>query len=229
MSDNQLSIKNPLGLMGFKKDDIITGGEFGAVLARAGIGKTSVVVQLAIFAMNKGKRVLHISLDEPVKKVNLWYREVFNDLAELNKVDNITSAWESILPNRFIMTLQLDGFTVPRLEERLADLGEQDIFTPDTIVIDGYPFDEVDPETIKELKAFAEKMNVNIWFTIRTHRHEAPNENGLPIQLTGISDLFEAAIQIVPESGKISLKILLGVSDSDKQIHVDPKTMLIMD
>ncbi len=227
MSDNQLNLKNPLGLMGFKKEEISSDGEFGAVLARAGIGKTSVVVQLAIFAMAKGKKVIHISLDEPVKKVNVWYQEVFNNLAEKNKIDSPVSSWESILPNRFIMTLQLDGFTVPRLEERLADLSEQDIFSPDTIIIDGYPFDNADIQTIEELKAFAEKMNINVWFTIRTHRHEAPDENGLPVQLTNIADYFSAAVQILPENEKINLKTLIGDADSNKVMQVDPKTMLI--
>ncbi len=53
MTDKILNLKNPLELMGFQKEDIITDGEFGAILARAGVGKTSIVVQLAIFAMAK--------------------------------------------------------------------------------------------------------------------------------------------------------------------------------
>ncbi len=227
MSDKILNLKNPLKLMGFKKDDILSEGEFGAVLARTGIGKTSIVVQLAIFAMAKGKKVIHISLDEPVKKINVWYREVFNNLAEKNSIETPSSAWESILPNRFIMTLQQDGFTVPRLEERLSDLSEQDIFTPDMLVIDGFPFDDANVQVIEELKAFAEKMNITVWFTIRTHRHESPDENGLPVQLTNISKFFQSAVQIVPEKDKISLKVLLGDAEEKKEIMVNPETMLI--
>ncbi len=227
MSDNILELDNPLKMLGFNTDDIIAKGGFGAILARAGIGKTSVIVQLAIFAMTQGKKVLHISLDEPVNKVNVWYRETFNNLAEKNKVDQPSAAWEAILPNRFIMTLQLDGFSIPRLEERLTDLSEQNIFTPETIIIDGFPFEDTDKKTLEELKAFAEKEGINVWFTIKTHRHEAPDENGLPIQLTNISDLFEAAIQILPEDDKINLKVLIGDTDNSKQLYVDTETMLI--
>ena len=227
MSDKLLNLKNPLELLGFKKEDILSDGEFGAVLARTGVGKTSIVVQLAIFAMAKGKKVIHISLDEPVNKINVWYREVFNNLAEKNGIDSTASAWESILPNRFIMTLQQDGFTVPRLEERLADLSEQDIFTPDTLIIDGFPFDDSDIQIIEELKAFAEKMNITVWFTVRTHRHESPDENGLPVQMSNIAKFFESAVQIVPEKEKISLKVLIGDAENKKEVKVNPETMLI--
>ncbi len=227
MTDKILNLKNPLELMGFQKEDILSDGDFGAILARTGIGKTSIVVQLAIFAMAKGNKVLHISLDEPVKKINVWYREVFNNLADKNGIDAQTASWEAILPNRFIMTLQQDGFTVPRLEERLSDLSEQDIFTPDAIIIDGFPFDDADIMIIEELKAFAEKMNIVVWFTIRTHRHESPDENGLPVQISAIAQLFKAAVQIVPEKEKIYLKVLFGDVKDKKEIMVDPKTMLI--
>ena len=125
------------------------------------------------------------------------------------------------------MTLQQDGFTVPRLEERLADLSEQDIFTPDTLIIDGFPFDDSDIQIIEELKAFAEKMNITVWFTVRTHRHESPDENGLPVQMSNIAKFFESAVQIVPEKEKISLKVLIGDAENKKEVKVNPETMLI--
>lgn len=226
MSDIKEKLDNPLKMLGFKTEDIISKGEFGAIMARAGLGKTSVIVQLAIFAMAQGKKVLHISLDEPVNKVNVWYHETFSALAKKNNIDQVSASWDEIVMNRFIMTLKLDGFSIARLEERLSDLDEQNIFMPETIIIDGFPF-ETEKQVIEDLKAFAAKNNVNIWFTVKTHRHEAPDANGLPIQLTEVSDLFEAAIQILPEDDKIKLKILIGDATSDKQLFVDPETMLI--
>lgn len=227
MSDNTININNPMKALGFKAEDIVAKGDFGAILARAGLGKTSIVVQLAIFAMARGKKVLHISLDQPVKKINVWYNEVFNNLSNKDNIENQAVSWEAILPNRFIMTLQLDGFSVPRLEERLEDLSEQNIFIPETIIIDGFPFDNIDKQTLEELKIFATKLGVNVWFTIKTHRHEAPDEKGLPIQLTNIADLFGTAIQLLPEEDKIALQILIGDTDNSKQLYIDPKTMLI--
>ena len=50
-------------------EDILPQGGFGAVLARAGVGKTALLVQLALNTMLRDKNVLHISLNDPVNKV----------------------------------------------------------------------------------------------------------------------------------------------------------------
>ena len=72
MLKKELVLKNPLRLMGYETDDILSEGGFGAVLARAGVGKTALLVQLALNNLLQNKNVLHISLDDPVKKVSLW-------------------------------------------------------------------------------------------------------------------------------------------------------------
>lgn len=229
MSDNRIDLDNPLKRLGFESDDIVLSGQMGAICARAGIGKTSFLVQLAIFAMARGKKVLHISLDEPVTKINIWYGEVFTAIARRNSINMPNMAWDKILPNRLILTLQLDGFTVPRLEERLADLIEQNIFNPETVVIDGFPFETADRSVVEEMKALAGKMGLNVWFTVTTHRHEDPLPDGMPVQLDGIQDLFSTVIHMVPDKKAVTLNILKSDSVSGKSdtVYVDPVTMLI--
>ena len=61
--------------MGYEEEDILGRGEFGALTARAGVGKTSFLVQLALDKMLRGRNVLHISIDEPVEKVCLCYED----------------------------------------------------------------------------------------------------------------------------------------------------------
>jgi hypothetical protein len=228
MSENRIDLDNPLSHLGFASEDIVQPGDLGAICARAGIGKTSFVVQVATFAMARGKKVLHISLDEPVTKINLWYGEVFTPLAAKNDIAMPNQAWEKILPNRLIMTLQLDGFSVPRLEERLADLIEQNIFKPETVVVDGFPF-PTDRGMLEDLKGLAAKMGMNVWFTVVTHRHEQPLPDGMPLQLDGIQDLFATIIQMVPDQKSVNLNVLKGECENTltEPLYVDPVTMLI--
>jgi len=230
MLKNDLIFRNPLRAM--QKDesvDTLAEGGFGAVLARAGVGKTALLVQLALNSMLRGKNVLHISLVDPVNKVNLWYREVFNLIADQYKVDQINQLWESVLPHRFIMTFRVEGFSVPKLQERLADLTEQNIFAPQMIIVDGFPFDQSVQPSLTEFKNLVKQQGMHAWFTVRTHRHEEPEADGIPLQLAHVSELFEIAIQLLPVGKEIHLKALKG-GESFSTLHdlrLDPSTMLL--
>ena len=231
MLKNEFILKNPLRRMGYKSDDILQAGEFGAVMARAGVGKTAFLVQLALHSMLREKNVLHISLNNPVKKVSLSYREVFNRLTTQYDIHQTNQLWDAVLPNRFIMTFRVEGFSVPKLEERLTDLIEQDIFKPDTMVIDNIPFDDSVRKDLTELKKLALRQEIRVWFSVRTHRHEEPGLNGLPIQLSQVAELFEVAIQLVPKGKQTQIKAFKGPgSEADfPDLLLDPTTMLITD
>ena len=47
----------------------ITNGRFGAVLSRAGVGKTSFLVQIALTQLLADQKILHVSLDESFIKI----------------------------------------------------------------------------------------------------------------------------------------------------------------
>jgi hypothetical protein len=229
MLKNDLIMRNPLRLMGHDTDDILKQGEFAAVLARAGVGKTALLVQLALNSMLRGKNVLHISLENPVNKISIWYKEVFSRIAQQYNLNQMDQLWDAILPHRFIMTFRVEGFTVPKLEERLTDLTEQNIFAPRMMIIDGLPFDDSVRGSLLELKALANKYGLHSWFTVRTHRHEEPGPNGMPVQLISVADLFELAIHLVPVGKRVHVRALKspGSTSNCPDLVLDPATMLI--
>jgi len=231
MLTNDLIQRNPLRLMGRDAEDILSPGDFGAILARAGVGKTALLVQIALNTLLSGKNVLHVSLNDPMDKVTLWYREVFGNLSKKYDARQIEQLWESLLPHRLIMTFKVEGFSVPKLEERLTDLSEQDIFTPDMVIIDGLPFDESRPAALDELKAFAGARDMQAWFTVRTHRHETPGQDGLPKNFAPLQDLFSVILQLEPTGKEINVRALKGESGAGHKLPVqlDPATMLLQD
>jgi hypothetical protein len=223
-----LILRNPLRLLGPENEDIIKPGNFGAVLARHGVGKTALVIQIALNSLLQDKNVLHISLNEPIGKVCLWYQEVFEQLANHYQVPQIDQLWDTIMPHRFIMTFQVEGFSAPKLTERLTDLTAQGIFLPDMIIIDGLPFDTGGNSELPALKALAEEQNLPIWFTVTTHRHEALASDGLPVQLSPVQELFDAAIALQPEKETIHIRAIKGgQSAQEASLTLDPATMLI--
>lgn len=228
MLKKDLIIRNPLRLMGHDSDDILKSGEFGVVLARAGVGKTAFLVQLALNKMLRGKNVLHISLEDPVNKVSLWYLEVWRNIAREYQSSQTQQLWESLIPHRFIMTFRVEGFSVPKLEERLNDLTEQGIFSPQMLIVDGLPFgDDASRDTLAEFSRLAAEKGLHAWFTMLTHRHEIPGPDGLPQQLGLVDNHFNVAIQLMPIEQHIEVLPLKGGPPNPPRLFLDPTTMLI--
>ena len=232
MLRNDLILRNPLRLMQPENTGAaLPVGDFGAVLARAGVGKTALLVQISLNYLLQGKNVLHISLNDPVNKVNLWYEEVFSHIARQYAVGQAGELRETLLPHRFIMTFKVEGFSAPKLDERLTDLTEQEIFTPEIIIIDGLPFEENVRDNLLQIKELIRKHRCHAWFTVRTHRHEEPDEKGLPVQISGVEDLFGVILRLQPEGKTIHIEALKGQADHSDPIGLalDPSTMLITD
>jgi KaiC/GvpD/RAD55 family RecA-like ATPase len=230
MPEKGFILRHPLGkLTGCENEEILSENNFGAVTARAGVGKTALLIQLAIHSLLCDKNVLHISLNDPVKKVGLWYKEVYRNIAFQYNITDQEQIFENMLPHRFIMTFEVEGFSVPKLEERLTDLMEQNIFRPHVIFIDGFPFDESQKEALVDLKAFVKKHSLKAWFTVRIASDEKAGPDSMPARLNAFDELFEKIILIQPEGKEIHLKAVKGGKPGVdiNGISLDPTTMLI--
>ncbi len=218
MTNNNSIFKSPIKLLGAISEN----KTFGAILARAGVGKTAFLVQIAIDALLKDKNVLHVSIDDSLKKVSLWYKEIFKNIAENSGItgQNAETVFEQILPKRFIMTFKAERFEMPIMTERLTDLTEQNIFKPNVVIIDGFSFKNETAE-LEEIKKFAQTKNIEIWFAMLTHRSEKTPD----ISSEGLK-IFEKVILLNPNN-VVNVKILKGISDKNKKLILEPSTMLL--
>ena len=209
--DTKNSFGYPIDILGYKDENNLMAGGFGAVLARAGVGKSEFLVNIALNAMLKSKNILHITLDESVKKVCLWYDELLKN----NEIEI-----ETKLSHRFIMTFKKNRFSFSIFEERFSELTEQGIFNPQIIMIDGLDFDEDSKEFLDALKKFAENKKLYVWFTVLTHRSEKKDSNNIPLQFSSMADMFESIIKLEPYGKEINIKILKTSTDIplDKKI-----------
>ena len=230
MVKRELIVRNPLRILAEEGGASLRPGELGAVLARAGVGKTSFLVQLALDSLLSGRNVLHISLDQPVKKVTLWYDEVFQHIADYYELGKGSELWENVLPHRFIMTFTTAAFSPALLEERISDLTEQGIFYPQLMIVDGIPFDESVRETLSEIKIMAKEAGFPAWFAVRTHREEPRGESGLPLSVDRVEDLFNAIIELNPTGKTVEVRLVKGGGQgAPSSLHLDPSTLLIKD
>lgn len=229
MLKEDIILKSPLGHIVDRSLEADKKGRFSAVLSRAGVGKTAFLVQLALNAMVRDRNVLHISLSDPVKKVTLRYRELFDNLVDESTEKNINELWQSMLFRRFIMTFRETSFSVPKFKERLTDLTAQEIFVPDLLVIDGLTFDEKVREKLISMKELAQKKAFHVWFSVKTHRHEEKNEKGMPMSFSQVEDLFDCTLKLKPEGTVINIKTLKGMEElfETTPVVLDASSMLI--
>jgi hypothetical protein len=230
MLRKELSLKNPLQSLISEDTPLLPpAGGFGAITARAGVGKTALLVQLALNHMLSKANVLHVGLNEPVDKVRLWYRSQYKSLTTSIATPQANLLWDEIQPHRLIMSFKAKGFNIAKLKDGLTDLIDQDIFKPTIIIIDGYYFGDSSQKELTELKSYATSLNAAIWFTVPFHRHEDLSTNGVPPAIETSADLFEVIIQLQPESDHISVKLLRGGNQTlmADTLQLDSTTMLL--
>jgi len=229
MINKELLYKNPLRLIESEVGDNFTQGRFGAVLARAGVGKTAFVMQIALYGLLRDKKILHISLGDSIQKVSLWYEEVFRNITTRFDAADTAKVWDTVQAHRFIMTFQQDRFDANVLEERLTDLTEQQIFNPHMIIVDGLYFDEAPVAQLTELKALAKKFGVGIWFTARTHREDRTTDEALPESFAPVADQFETILALEPDGNEIHISVVKdgGTPLGRVPLQLDPATMLV--
>ncbi len=122
-------------------------------------------------------------------------------------------------------------FHCSETEERLNDLTDQGIFKPEMMIIDGLHCDESMRPALVALKALAGKNGMHVWFTVHTHRHEKPGQDGLPASFLPIADLFDLVLELQTEHADVHIKALRGAASTTPSaaLLLDPSTMLIKD
>ncbi len=226
---NNLKVNNPLRALGLEGK---AGGNvqsmMGLVMARAGLGKTAILVQFALDCMLLGNKVLHVSIGEGVDKTRTWYDDILSLLTDGEKIESIPE----VMKNRMIMTFKESSFSKAKLEERLDDLVQQNVYKPECLIIDGYDFEANDKESLEDLRVFMNERGLKmIWFSALIHRSDnRVSLDGVPAPCHEVDGLFDTVLLIKPEGDAMKLDILKCDScsvDPGTTLMLDPSTMLI--
>ena len=228
MGYEPLANKNPLRALKIGKE---SSSEMGLVMARAGLGKTALLVQIALDSILLGNRVIHVSIGESIDKTRAWYDDIIRHILQEQSVSQPHELIDMVQRHRLIMTFKESAFNRPRLEERVNDLVMQDIFKPNCLVIDGFDFENADRATIEDIKEMADVMGLQIWFSAVCHREDTRvSSEGVPAPCHEVDDLFDTVILIKPEENKIRLDVIKNKAQAPEtgvDLDLDPTTMMI--
>ena len=228
MGYEQLASQNPLHALSMGEER----NQLGLVMARAGLGKTALLVQIALDAILRGDNVLHVSIGETIDKTRLWYDDILKVIIEEQKIDDANELIELVSKNRMIMTFNESAFSRPKLEERVNDLVLQNIFKPNCLVIDGFDFVNTDRQVLEDIKDLAENMSLQAWFSAISHRNDDRfSPTGVPAPCHEIDDMFDTIILLKPEpDATILLEIIRNSGEevkTGKGLRLDPTTMMV--
>ena len=222
--------QNPLRVLNMSREN----NQMGLVMARAGLGKTALLVQIALDAILRGKRVIHVSIGESIDKTKSWYDDILQVILQEHTVTRPHELIDMVAQHRMIMTFKEAAFTRSRLEERLNDLVLQDIFRPNCLIVDGFDFDKADRGDLEDIKNLLESMNMQAWFSAISHREdERISPTGVPAPCHEIDDLFDMVVLLKPQSNAtIQLDIIRNSGEQvegGKSMNLDPTTMMVQE
>ena len=206
-------------------------GNLGVFTARKGVGKTASLVHFAIDRLFHGQRVLHISFADEPQHIEHWYKQVFNEVATVNKLDIDSESFNEILPRRLILHFKQAEFDLELVKLSILRIINEGSFAPDLIIVDGYPLDEANGGFVKFWKTFAGEQNVEVWFSATLHREKLQlDENGIPAPVNKYVDMFSVIIMLEPTQNFVDLKLLKDHDSTNLEklrLKLDPRTLLI--
>jgi hypothetical protein len=231
MVKKDLILKNPLRAWEPDTGHNSESPRMGLVVARRGAGKTALLVQFALDSLLRGNRVAHVSIGQSLEKTKTWYEDLFQELAGSYKLEHVGEVHSEIAAGRLIMTFNASSFSAAKLEERLSDLIEQDIFRPDSLVIDGFDFEGADVAQVEGLRKLVRERKLHAWMSAVRHREDKRvSPLGVPAPCDRFEDFFDCILLLDPDAQGVALTTLksdVAASQGHPAIRLDPTTFLV--
>ena len=178
MFRKEVNENSPLRILESSTHGGLGPGNLGVVMARAGVGKTAFLVQIGLDDAMRERPVLHIALGQDLDHVHSWYDALFDDLAEVNQLDNRNQVRVLVSKNRVIQAYVDNQLSPERLDDILKLYADNAGFAPKAILIDGFDWESGKvverAAEIGAFKAAAKRLDAELWMAAQTHRDGAP-------------------------------------------------------
>jgi KaiC/GvpD/RAD55 family RecA-like ATPase len=208
-------------------------GEIGIIASPRGVGKTSVLVQIAIDKLLRGKKVIHMSFSQRRQNVLAWYEDIFEELVGRKELEGRDDVRDELVKNRVLMNFTQGAMALDTVLKSLRSMITEGGFAADTLIADGFDLSRVDREYLVKVREFAKDMGLSIWYTCTTNG-AAPqyDEGNIPLVVKSFEDLIDVAIVLTPKPDHTELSVSKNRGAPPAQspaTRLDPKTLLILE
>ena len=244
MVKEELIQRSPLRIFEQSIHGGLKAGEVGIIVSQAGIGKTSMLVQLALDKLLQGKKVIHVSFTQHTHYVLAWYEDIFDELIDRKKLENAADVKDEIVKNSVLMNFNQEVMSNEQILKSLRAMIVEGAFAAESIIVDGFDFSHAGNgvatrERIANVKAFAKELGLSVWYscTVKEKGEEVPppplyDSEKMPLAIKDYADLVDIVIVLEPKSDHIELSISKDRGAHDLKtlaMRLDPKTLLIQE
>jgi KaiC/GvpD/RAD55 family RecA-like ATPase len=231
MLKEELVAKSPVRILEQSIEGGLMPGNIGVIASRKGIGKTSVLVQLALDQLMQGKKVIHVSFSAHTSYVIAWYENIFAELARRRNLENIADVKDDLVKNRVIMNFAQEGVSTGQVLRSLKAMIVDGGFKAATLIIDGFDFTRASGEQLAEVKRFASDMGLEIWYSATLFGEEPVlDRNNIPVILRDFMEYVSVLILLEPKTEYIHFTVVKDhgrMNPQDLKLKLDSRTLLI--
>lgn len=223
--------KSPVRIFEKSIEGGLHAGNIGVLSSRKGIGKTSVLVQIALDKLIQGEKVIHVSFNAHTSYIISWYENIFAEIARRRNLENIGEIKEELVRNRMIMNFTQEGISVDQIIRTLKALIIEGGFNAKTIIVDGFDFTRATPERFEKVKTFLKEMQLEAWYTCTLAETDPVlDAQGIPIILRDIEPYISVIVVLEPQKDYIHLRVVKDHerrNPSEMNLMLDARTLLI--
>jgi KaiC/GvpD/RAD55 family RecA-like ATPase len=229
---SELIQRSPIRILMKSIQGGLKAGELGVIASPSGIGKTSVLVQIALDKLLQGHKVIHVSFTQHTDYVLAWYEDIFDEFIKKKNLEHKQDVKNDLVKNRVLMKFNQEGLTVDQILKSLRAMIVDGGFAAEYIIVDGYNFSVNDKENISKIRAFAQDLKLSLWFSCTVKDEPYYDKKNIPFIIKDYADLFDVIVVLEPKQDHIALALSRNRNESKPDypaLRLDPKTLLILE
>ena len=208
-------------------------GEIGVIAAPNGLGKTSVLVQIALYKLLQAQKVIHVSFTKHADYILAWYEDIFGEFTKKRNLENADAVKNALVKNRVLMNFNQEGMTGEQILKSLRAMIVEGGFKAKSLIVDGFDFGLTSADYFKAVKQFAGELGLSVWYSCSVKSDASSGVKKIPAIIKDYLDCLDVVVVLEQKASSIEFSVAKDRDMSNPAaigtLHLDPKTLLIQE